>query len=162
MGLEKRVERLESNFDSLDGAVRNLIKITGETHQIIQENQRENRIRFDQHDRDIASLKGDVADLKRGLSALTAATFAGFKRCDEQHADVLAHIKRSDEQHAKTQAQLRRSDEQHAKTQEQIRQSNDQHAKTQAQLKRSDEQHAKTQEQLKQLELLIRQLHPTN
>ena len=50
MSLEARVEQLESHFDSLDSAVRSLIKITGETHQIVLENQRENRLRFQQID----------------------------------------------------------------------------------------------------------------
>ena len=48
MSLEARVESLESHFDSLDSAVRSLVKITGETHQIILENQRENRLLFQQ------------------------------------------------------------------------------------------------------------------
>lgn len=91
MSLEQRVQRLESHFDSLDGAVRSLIKITGETHKIILENQKENRLRFqqierrlDMQDKEIAALKADVSVLKSDVSALTKATFAGFKRSDEQ------------------------------------------------------------------------------
>ena len=93
MSLEQRVERLDSQFDSLDSAVRNLIKITGETHQIIQENQRENRIRFDQQDRKIEHLSEKVEATRRDLSALTAATYAGFKRSDEQYSEMLTHVK---------------------------------------------------------------------
>ena len=48
MSLEARVESLESHFGSLDSAVRSLIKITSETQQIVLENQRENRLHFQQ------------------------------------------------------------------------------------------------------------------
>ena len=84
MALEARVEHLESHFDSLDSAVRSLIKITGDTHQEIvatrqemREYQQENRLRFAQQDR-------DTTELKRAVSALTEATHAGFKRSDEK------------------------------------------------------------------------------
>ena len=51
MSLEARVERLESHFDSLDSAVRNLINITGETHQEILATRQEMRTRFAQQDK---------------------------------------------------------------------------------------------------------------
>ena len=86
MSLEARAEQLESHFDSLDNAVRSLIKITGETHQIVLENQRENRIRFDQQDRRMEKLESAV-------NALADATHAGFKRSDEQHAETQEQIK---------------------------------------------------------------------
>ena len=107
MSLEHRVERLESQFDALDSAVRSLMHIVGETHQMMLENQRENRIRFDQQDRKIEEvdrkvevldekvevLAKDVSDIKTTQAAMIDATFAGFKRSDEQHAETLAQIK---------------------------------------------------------------------
>lgn len=85
MSLEARVEQLESHFDSLDSAVRSLIKITAETHQVVLENQRENRLRFQQVDQRL-----DQQDRK--IDALTDATYAGFKRSDEQHAETQERI----------------------------------------------------------------------
>lgn len=87
MSLEKRVERLESHFDSLDSAVRSLIKITGETHQIVLENQRENRIRFDQQDRRMEKMESSI-------TALAEATHTGFERVDER---LDQHDKRFDQ-----------------------------------------------------------------
>ncbi|MCW7552614.1 hypothetical protein NX722_08110 [Endozoicomonas gorgoniicola] len=88
MGLEARVDRLESHFDALDGSVRSLISITGDTHQEIlatrqemREYQRENRIRFDQQERRMDKLESSI-------NALTDATLAGFKRSDEQHEET--------------------------------------------------------------------------
>ena len=77
MSLEARVTSLENKFETLDDAVRNLIKITGETHQILLENQRENRIRFDQQDCRMDRLESAIA-------TLAEATHAGFKRVDER------------------------------------------------------------------------------
>ncbi len=77
MSLEARVEKLESHFDSLDSAVRNLIKITGDTHQEILATRQEMRTRFAQQDRELAGVKADI-------SALAEAMLAGFKRTDEK------------------------------------------------------------------------------
>ncbi|WP_257283060.1 hypothetical protein [Endozoicomonas sp. SESOKO1] len=91
MSLEARVEKLESHFDSLDSAVRNLIKITGDTHQEILATRQEMRIRFaeqdrrfDQQDREISTFKSDVTVLKSNVAALTEAVLAGFRRSDEK------------------------------------------------------------------------------
>ncbi len=70
MSLEARVTSLEDKFETLDNAVRNLIKITSETHQVVLENQRENRIRFDQQDREIAVLKEIVLAHERRFDQL--------------------------------------------------------------------------------------------
>ena len=117
------MERLESQFESLDGAVRSIIKITGETHQVIletrqemREYQQENRLRFaqqdkrfdqqdkrfdqqdkrfdqqdkrfDQHDKRFDQQDKEIAGLKASISALTEATFAGFKRSDERSDQI--------------------------------------------------------------------------
>ncbi len=86
-GIEVRVTSLEDKVETLDDAVRNLIKITGETHQIVLENQRENRIRFDQQDQRMDRLESAIA-------TLAEATHAGFKRADERFDQ---HDKRFDQ-----------------------------------------------------------------
>ncbi|MCW7553858.1 hypothetical protein NX722_14730 [Endozoicomonas gorgoniicola] len=95
MGLEARVERLESHFDSLDSAIRSLITITGETHQVVLENQRENRLRFqqidnrfDQQERRMDKLESSIDKLESSINVLADATLAGFKRSDEQHEEA--------------------------------------------------------------------------
>ena len=57
MSVEARVELLETHFDSLDSAVRSLIKITGKTHQEILATRLEMRTRFSQQDSEMAELK---------------------------------------------------------------------------------------------------------
>ena len=68
MGLEARVERLESHFDALDSAVRSLITITGETHQIVLENQRENRLKFQQIDNRFEQIDNRFEQIEQRLS----------------------------------------------------------------------------------------------
>ena len=89
MSLEARVEQLESHFDSLDNAVRSLIKITGETHQIVLENQRENRLKFQQIEQRFDQQERRADKLESAIAALAEATHAGFKRADEQHNEVV-------------------------------------------------------------------------
>ena len=106
MSLEKRVEQLESHFDSLDSAVRSLIKITADTHreilatrQEMREYQQENRLRFAQLEQEnrlrfaqleqenrlrFAQLESELSEAKAVTAALTEATHAGFKRTDEK------------------------------------------------------------------------------
>ena len=84
MSLEVRVEQLESHFDSLDSAVRSLIKITGDTHQIVLDNQRENRLRFQQIEQRFDQQDREITELRSSLAALIDATHAGFKRSDEK------------------------------------------------------------------------------
>ena len=90
MSLEARVTLLENKFETLDDAVRSLIKITGETHRVVLENQRENRIRFDQQDRELAALKELVLihdkrfdQQDRELAALKEHALAHDKRFDQ-------------------------------------------------------------------------------
>ncbi len=82
MGLEKRVEVLDAHFESLDGAVHDLLEVTKNTHNLVKNFQLENRQRFDQIDKrfeqidkrfeqkgkDMAEFKAEVrsefADLK--------------------------------------------------------------------------------------------------
>ncbi|MTI14615.1 hypothetical protein [Sansalvadorimonas verongulae] len=112
MSLEARVEQLESHFDSLDSAVRSLVKITGETHQEIlatrqemREYQQENRLRFAHHDREISGVKADV-------SALAEAMLAGFKKSDEQHNEFVKETReRFDQQDRRFDQQDRRFDQ---------------------------------------------------
>ena len=85
MTAEARVERLESRFDSLDSAVRSLIKITGETHPIMLKNLRENRLEFQQ-----VGQRFDQQDRK--TDALMEATFAGFIRPDEARSETRKDI----------------------------------------------------------------------
>ncbi|UYM15281.1 hypothetical protein [Endozoicomonas euniceicola] len=85
MGLEARVERLESHFEALDSAVRSLINITGDTHQEILATRQEMRTRFAQQDRELAGIKADV-------SALAEAMLAAFKRSDEQRGETQERI----------------------------------------------------------------------
>ncbi|MTI13063.1 hypothetical protein, partial [Sansalvadorimonas verongulae] len=68
MELEARVKRLESHFDSLDGAVRSIIKVTAETHKEILATRQEMRTRFALQDGEIADIKGDVSVLKGDVS----------------------------------------------------------------------------------------------
>ena len=108
MSLEKRVERLESHFDSLDSAVRSLIKITGETHQLVLENQRENRMRFDllerrldQQDRRLDQQDRRMENMEFSITALAEATRAGFERADKRHDDFVKETRERFDQHDK-------------------------------------------------------------
>ncbi|WP_257280975.1 MULTISPECIES: hypothetical protein [unclassified Endozoicomonas] len=108
MLLEARVERLESHFDSLDSAVRSLIKITGDTHQEILATRQEMRTRFTQQDQKMrtqfaeqdqkmrtqfAEQDQKIAGVKADVSALAEAMLAGFKRSDEQHAETREQVR---------------------------------------------------------------------
>ena len=68
MGLEQRLESPESHFDTLDSAIRSLIKITGDTHQIVLENQQENRLRFQQIDKRFDKIEETLAVIVNHLS----------------------------------------------------------------------------------------------
>nr|MDT0250645.1 hypothetical protein [Endozoicomonas sp.] len=84
--------RWNTNCDTLDSAVRELMKITAGTHEVIKERtemrkyQQENRLRFSQHDREISEVKTKTAitALTTTVTAIAEATHAGFRRTDEK------------------------------------------------------------------------------
>ena len=86
MSLEARVDVLERKHAALDADVHSLVRVVADIKNMVLENQKENRERFDHQDREIAVLKNDVSTIKGNLAALAEATLAGFKRVDEEQA----------------------------------------------------------------------------
>ncbi|PJE78772.1 Chromosome partition protein Smc [invertebrate metagenome] len=117
--LETRVSILEGKCETMFQTVQHLAEIVTETHQIMLENQRENRLRFQQMDKRFDQLERRMDSLEQrmdkleqrmdkveqrmdhleqrveqntaSIAALAEATYAGFKRTDEKidHLELL-------------------------------------------------------------------------
>ncbi len=80
MRLELRVEHLERQYESLDGAVRDLLTITRNTHTMLVEHISDTQEFKSEVREDIADVREDIADVKADLKDFKAEVRGEFSQ----------------------------------------------------------------------------------